>query len=89
MDNYNTKFNLAKDSITNTWKIIKNIINSDYKRKQTITEIIDKNEMSMDKNIIPNIFNEYFSNVGSNLANNIPEVKNETVTKYIKGYLPK
>ena len=41
--------------------------------------------MTTDKNIMPNTLNEYFSNVGSNLARNIPEVRNETVAKYIRG----
>ena len=61
---YNIKFNLANNNISNTWKFKYNIINSDYNYNQTITEIVVKNEVTVDKNIVPNTFNEYFINIG-------------------------
>ena len=62
-----------------------NIINTGYNYEQTCTDIVDKNELATDTNIIPNTFNKYFCNIGSNLAKKISEENNENVTTNIKG----
>ena len=61
------------------------MINTEYSHKQTITDIIVQIELTTAKNIIPNTFIAYFSNVATILQKNVPECKNENVTKYIKG----
>ena len=82
------KFNLAKDNISNTWKLIKNIINADYNCKQNVTEISINSSSTTDCNIISSKFNDYFVNVGPNLAKNIPQINDDSVTNYITGSYP-
>ena len=52
----------------NTWKFIKNTMHADYNYKQNLTEISINSSTTTDSNIISNKCNDYFVNVGPNLA---------------------
>ena len=68
---YTNKLNLCKNDIKSTWKIIKNALNTS-KNCLNITKIKWDNVDSEDPSAIPDIFNNYFSTIGINLAHNIP-----------------
>jgi hypothetical protein len=80
---YQNKFDLARDSISKTWHVIKSIINTDY-IKPNIKEIKTNNSITADKKLIANTFNDYFVNIGPNLAAKIPVIDGD-VTSYING----
>ena len=85
---YETKFDIAKDTIKKTWKLIKGIIKNELENKQTLlNEIKSDDKILTDKFTISNKFNDFCNNVGQNLAKKIPE-KNEDVIKYIKENYP-
>ena len=48
--------------------MLKSIINSDYNKKQSISEFIIDNNTITDKKIISEKCNEYFINVGHQLS---------------------
>ena len=54
-----------------TWDVIKNVIG---KKKMSLryTEFIADGKPTEDRNVIVNKFNEYFAQIGPNLAKNIP-----------------
>ena len=64
-------------------KVIKSIINKDYST-DAINEIKINNNSTTDKQIIADSFNNYFVNVGPNLANNIP-ASNGNISSYLTG----
>jgi hypothetical protein len=57
-------------------------INNNLSTTNTITLDLDKNKIK-DPTIIVKTFNEYFTNLGPDLAKKIP-----TTTKKVKDYLP-
>jgi len=71
---YCDKFNNVKDSIKDTWRLINNVLHDTVQSsstRTTINEIKDKNSSITDPSQIANKFNEYFSNIGPNLAKQI------------------
>ena len=68
------------------WGILKDIIN---KKKSTTRpkQFVIGDEVVTNKNIIADKFNDYFTNVGSNLAEKIPSVNIDPIT-YIRGSFP-
>ena len=71
-DYYNEQFELHKNDLKNSWKIIKEMIGKvDKHRVNKHTTFLINNHYSSDTKIIANHFNEYFINVGSSLAKNI------------------
>ena len=69
MNCYHNKFENARNDIARTWKkILKNIINPNISKKQTISEIEADNVTVTRSDIISEKFNEYFTNIGPNLA---------------------
>ena len=50
------------------WKGIKQIIHCKPKLDKIITKIIDEGNEIYDSTAIANIFNDYFSSIGNNLA---------------------
>ena len=71
---YANKFNLALGNIKKTWDIIKNItLGCDHVNSQHINEIKVDNNLMADSNIMANLFNYFFSNVGPVLANKIQQ----------------
>ena len=67
---YHGKFEMKKYNIGKTSKLIKSIINKNkfYWSNQRIKI---NNNLTTDKQIIADSFNDYFLNVGPNLANNM------------------
>ena len=67
---YNSKLLNAKNSKA-SWKIINELSNRQFKTTTINNLQVDGNNITGDKNIAET-FNQYFSNIGPNLANNIP-----------------
>ena len=69
---YSDLLDSNKDNIKKTWQIMKNIINKNKSKK--VQEKVKLNDESMisDKSVISNKFNEFFVNIGPNLAKKIP-----------------
>ena len=67
-----------KANVIETWKILNEVINK-RKNKPTYPEYLIKNNKRISKkDYIANGFNNFFTNVGPNLAKNIPLPKNDT-----------
>ena len=67
-----------KANVKETWKILNEVINK-HKNKPTYPEYFIKNNKRISKkDDIANGFNNFFTNVGSNLAKHIPLPKNDT-----------
>lgn len=80
---YETKFNHYKSDIKKTWVTIKDIINK-TKNKHTITNFFRvENRNITDKVEISNQFNRFFTEIGPQLASNIPMVTNKTFETYL------
>jgi len=79
---YSDKFCYVKDNIRDTWKLINKVLNetTGSGHKPTVTKIKDKNLVVNDPKVIADKFNEYFVNIGPNLAKNIPEIPNRSIT---------
>ena len=57
-----------------TWKIIKNIMNKN-KARQSLTKFrLNDGNFTTDGSVISNTFNDFFINIGPNLAGKIPNV---------------
>ena len=70
---YREQFDLHKTDLKRSWNIIKNIINKeDNRRSAKVLVFLINNQYISDGKIIANTFNNYFVNVGSSLAKNIP-----------------
>ena len=61
-----------KHNIKKTWQIMKNIINRDKTKKIQKKFKITDGTMISDGTLISNTFNEFFVNVGPNLAKKVP-----------------
>ena len=75
-----------KSNLGKTWKIIKQIINK-HSGKQCITNFLHNNTTINEGQAISDLFNDYFTNVGPNLAKNIPASRNSP-QDYLKGSFP-
>lgn len=63
------------DNITDgkkIWKAIKEIVHFEPNTNQKLVKIMDNNEENCDTKSIANAFNNYFSNIGKELDNQIP-----------------
>ena len=72
----------VKDNLAKTWKILNNIT-SRTRPKDCIDEIIYNNSIISDPKLIANKFNNFFANVGPDLAHKIP-----SVSESFKHFLP-
>ena len=68
---YHTVFNTHKNNLKNTWKIINESLNRKKGKNDLPTEFYHQGETLTDPNQIANSFNEYFRNIGFELASNI------------------
>lgn len=69
----NNRINKAQQDQRQTWKIINQIIKNDFsgsKHDQEIT-LVDDNDKTKDSKEVANKFNNYFTNIGRQLANRI------------------
>ena len=83
---YTSQFEFKKCNIKETWKVINNVLNKN-KNHNNISQIKSNNIIISDNSAIPNIFNDYFSNIGPNLAKTIPKT-NKTFTDFLKNNNP-
>ena len=82
---YEQKFDTAKSDIKQTWKLVNEVISRKKKDTVSSTEFKKDNERITDKREIVNRFNEYFVNVGANLAKKITAT-NLSFISYLKGH---
>ena len=68
---YHDQFNQCKHDLKRTWKLINSTINNGPKFSK-ITKLMHNDAIVEDKVQMANIFNNYFSQVGFNLARRIP-----------------
>ena len=74
-----------KNNLAKSWKLIKEIINR--KKQDSLSDkYVINGKIENNKNKISNSFNEYYVNVGKNLAKQIPSVSKEA-TSYISSVL--
>ena len=84
-DYYNKLFESNKESVTNMWKHLGPIINPGKRKKRSdITKIYVDGKIISDPNLIPDILNNHFCNVGNLLQQQIPP---HDVNQY-KQFLP-
>jgi hypothetical protein len=69
---YNNYFRHNKSHINNIWKGIKEIIYFKPLRNSIPSKVVVDNNAITDTYSIANYFNAFFTNIGNNLANNIP-----------------
>jgi hypothetical protein len=65
---YLNRFTEVKDDLRKTWKLINNVISDNNSNVGEISNIKVNGKLTTDKSCIVNKFNEYFSNIGPNLA---------------------
>ena len=68
---YNQLLIEQKGNVKNIWKILNTIIRKPRNSHNYSDAFVDKGNFITDKNEMVNKFNEYFVNVGIELANNI------------------
>jgi hypothetical protein len=76
-----------KRSTKMVWKTINEILNKKVKTKELPRTFFDTSTSNTIKNpvTIPNKFNEYFTNIGPNLAKNIKNSSETNFKKYLTG----
>ena len=68
---YRVKFSNVKGNIKETWKVINGMLGKNVSNLNAIVKINSK--LSTDPQVISNGFNEYFSNIATNVTNSLPE----------------
>ena len=79
---YRNQLNEAKGNMSKTWNIINTALGKSIK-KTNINKIVVDNKLVTDEKTIPNLFNDYFVNVGYNLNSKFIARNNNHVGKYI------
>jgi len=74
------------NSSKKAWNGMKEIVNFKTKMNQKSTKIVQDNTDFTDPKLVANAFNNYFANVGANLASLIPDV-NKSPLEYLKNPL--
>ena len=69
---YNKYFSYNSINIKNIWMGIKQIVTLKPKSLNSPNKIIKNNSIVTDAKLIANAFNDYFSNVGNEIANSLP-----------------
>lgn len=83
---YADKIRVAMGNQILTWKAINSIIKCSNNNSPIKTFTTD-NKQTTDKKLIANKFNEYFANIGKNLAKDIPSISNNFASYLNKGYM--
>jgi hypothetical protein len=71
---YLQKLQSVKDNLAKTWKILNSITSRKKPQVRVVDEIVCHNNIISDPTLIANKFNNFFANVGSELAKKIPPV---------------
>ena len=80
---YQHELHKHKGNLKNTWKIVKGII----RKKEVVTtieQLLIEDKLTKNKQHIADKFNEYFTNIGPQLAEKIPFVQGSP-NQYLKG----
>ena len=80
---YSNRFEEHQGDVTNTWKILKEIINKDNSKSNDIDCVIYNGETISDNQRLPETFNEHFISIGEELARDIPASSNN-VDSYLR-----
>ncbi len=81
---YEERLESTKTNIKTTWKILNEIINKKT-RKKSLPSVFIANNQNIDNPLnIANRFCDYFTNIGPNLANNIP-ASSQISSSYLTG----
>lgn len=81
---YGELFQKHKSNVKKSWQIIKSVINKTSNHGKLPSEFnIDNNMITCPKRIA-NSFNQYYVNIGKNLAQNIPQTPSNPID-YVKG----
>ena len=80
---YLQKLQSVKDNLAKTWKILNSIASRSKPQGRIIDEIVCNNSIISDPDLIANKFNNFFANVGPELAKKIPPVSDN-----LKHFLP-
>ena len=71
-DHYHSLFKSNEQNVKKSWAVMKTLINKTKSSEVPLKLLVNGHHVS-DKNVIANKFNNYFVNIGNNLAKNIPE----------------
>ena len=82
-DYYNKKLQLHSYDMKNTWKLLNEVINRKMKQRNFISHFNYNNNEIYDKQEIANGFNDFFVNIGPELANKIVIPENNDVLQYM------
>ena len=83
---YADKLSEVKDNLAKTWKVINEMCGKKCLHKQ-VNKIKVNDKIIDDPQLIANQFNDYFANVGSSLAKNIPR-STKLPSDFLKGSFP-
>lgn len=79
-ENYDKKLiESNQNNQKNLWKIINTKLGKNSKKKENINYIKENNRIITDSNLIADIMNKFFSNVGTKLTEKITPPQNETI----------
>ena len=81
---YNKKLQLYKNDVKNTWKLLNEAINRKMKENNFVSYSKCNDNEIYDKREIANGFNDFFVNIGPELAKNIFCPENNDVLQYMK-----
>lgn len=72
---YDTKFEKAKNNLKETWKLISDVINKPSRKTALPNSFFSDGKLLNDPQEIANCFSNFFTNIGLNLAREIPDVQ--------------
>ena len=81
---YSDKITECRGNMSKTWKVLNNIIVGKKQKQRKISKIEINGNLTEDSEIVADHFNNYFANVGSDLAKKIPNCV-ENPIDYLKG----
>ena len=82
-DYYNKKFDKSRKDPKNTWKLINEVISDDHSKKREMIKLKnDDNVLISDGRTIANEFNDYFTNIGEDLASRINETSQPDILNF-------
>ena len=80
---YNNQFNKCKNDTKKTWATIKEVINK--RNSRSFPEYINRNNHKVtDIELIANHFNDYFTQIGPQMAQTVPVVNNVSFKHFLK-----
>ena len=80
---YNRKLQLYRNDMKNTWKLLNGVMNRKMKERNFVSHFNYNDKEIYNKQEIANGFNDFFVNIGPELANNIVSPENNDVLHYM------